>query len=107
MTRYCLRPIVLSFWASPHETISVIANWGSVRSERNSFAIKAVDPGILRDNAPSQSSPRPLPDFPTDVPAPEPHDVPVPEPMDPPAPDPGKSPAPEKPEPEKKPRPVP
>ena len=40
-----------------------------------------------------------LPDFPTDVPVPEPHDVPAWEPVDVPPPDPG--------EPEPKPRPIP
>jgi hypothetical protein len=48
---------------------------------------------------PPQEEPTPLPEFPTDVPAPEPHDVPAWEPVDPPPPDPG--------EPQPKPRPIP
>jgi hypothetical protein len=107
MIRYYLTPIKLSFWSSPHESMSAIANWGAYRSERNSLSIKVVEPEILRNASPEKPAPRPRPDFPTDVPVPEPHDVPVPEPMDPPAPNPGKTPPPEKQEPEKKPRPVP
>jgi hypothetical protein len=110
MTRFLpyMTPISLNFWASPHESMSAIANWGAYRSERNSLSIKATDPGILRNASPDKSEPRPLPDFPTDVPAPQPHDVPVPEPMDPPVRDPGEPPAsePAKP-PNPKPRPVP
>jgi hypothetical protein len=44
-------------------------------------------------------SPPSLPDYPTDVPAPQPHDVPAWEPVDDPPPDPG--------EPQPKPRPIP
>lgn len=43
--------------------------------------------------------PTPLPDYPTDVPAPQPHDVPAWEPVDDPPPDPGA--------PQPKPRPIP
>jgi hypothetical protein len=92
MIRHFLKPIALNFWASPHESMALIAHWGTVRSERNSFSIKALDPGFWRDGAPEVPKPRTLPEFPTDVPMPEPHDVPVPEPIDPPVPDPGKSP---------------
>jgi hypothetical protein len=62
-----------------------IANWGSVRSERNAYSIKAPVPQLVREVAAQD----PDPEFPTDVPAPEPHDVPAPEPIDPPATDPG------------------
>jgi hypothetical protein len=85
--------------------MSTIANWGAYRSERNSLSITPADPGILRNTSPELPASRPLPEYPTDVRAPEPHDAPVPEPMDPPPPDPGKSPP--KKDPEKKPRSVP
>jgi hypothetical protein len=115
MIRNYLPSIALSFWASPHESMSAIVDWASVRSERNSFVTIAVDPGILRASTADTPSPHPLPDFPTDVPVPEPHDVPVPEPhdvpvpepIDPPPRDPGKAPPPDKPEPKPKPRSVP
>jgi hypothetical protein len=107
MIRHYLTPITLKFWASPHESMSAIASWGAHRAERNSLSIKAADPGILRSGSPEMPAPRPLPDFPTDVPVPEPHDVPVPDPIDPPPRDPGHVPPPARPEPEKKPRSVP
>lgn len=110
MLRLYITPITVKFWASPHESMSRIANWGAVRSERNSLAIKVVDPGILRLAGPGSPAPRPLPDYPTDVPAPAPHDVPVPEPIDPPVPEPGKPPATDpskQPDPKPKTRPVP
>ena len=70
MIRYHLTPFTLKFWASPHESMSAIANWGAVRSERNSLAIQPVVPGILWDADPGTSPSRPMPDYPTDVPAP-------------------------------------
>jgi len=108
MIRYHFTSFRLSFWASPYESMSAIAKWGAIRSERNSLAIQPVDPDILWNADPGAPPSRPLPDFPTDVPAPEPHDVPVPEPMDPPVRDPGKPPDsdPEK-QPNPKRRPVP
>jgi hypothetical protein len=87
--------------------MALIANWGTVRSERNVLSIKVLCPSIESNETPEKSTPRPLPEFPTDVPAPEPHDVPVPDPIDPPPRDPGKTPKPSKPEPEHKPRSVP
>ena len=54
--------------------------------------------GDPQENPPNKRPPS-LPDFPTDVPAPEPHDVPAWEPVDDPPPDTG--------EPEPKPRSIP
>jgi hypothetical protein len=111
MIRLLTTPLVLHFWASPHNPIAELANWGEVRAERN--ALKVLDPGFSHDDSPeTPPSPSPrLPEFPTDVPAPEPHDVPVPEPIDVPPPDPGKVPAepqpPKRPGQDPKPRPVP
>jgi hypothetical protein len=96
---------MLHFWASPHNSIAELANWGEVRAERN--ALKVLDPGYAHADSPDPPSPR-LPDFPTDVPAPEPHDVPPPEPIDVPPPDPGEVPAaPKRPGQDPKPRTVP
>ncbi|MEX2315799.1 MAG: hypothetical protein WD669_01515 [Pirellulales bacterium] len=53
----------------------------------------------LPDGDPLESPPPSLPDFPTDVPVPDPHDVPAWEPVDDPPPNPG--------EPQPKPRPIP
>ena len=100
-------PVVMHFWASPHNTIITLADWGAIRRERNTFSLIPPVPEIVRDESPEAPSPRPLPEFPTDVPAPEPHDVPVPEPVDPPVPKPEKVPPPTKPKPNPKPRSVP
>jgi hypothetical protein len=107
MIRQILRPIVLNFWASPHESMAAMASCGALRSGRQGLAakLKVTVPDILGGVSPEIPQPDTLPEFPTDVPAPEPHDVPVPEPMDPPLPDPGDVPPPAEAEPEHKPKP--
>lgn len=101
-----ITPVGSCFWASPESTMSAVANWGSLRSERNALSqLKVTPPESLRGESPERPAPPTLPEFPTDVPVPEPHDFPPPEPVDPPAPDPGKSPP--APNPDPKPRPVP
>ena len=108
MIRHFTTPLVLHFWANPHNSIAELANWGEVRAERK--ALKVLDPGMLHDDSPESPSPR-LPDFPTDVPVPEPHDVPIPEPIDVSPPDLGDVPAelapPKRPGQDPRPRPVP
>jgi hypothetical protein len=100
MIRLFTTSLTLQFWASPYHSMNTLLSLGSARSERLAFTIKVLDPGFPRDDPPESPPPRPLPSYPTDVPAPEPHDVPVPEPIDVPPPDPGEVPKP-------KPRPVP
>jgi hypothetical protein len=90
-------PLVLHFWASPENTMAAIANMGSMRTERNAASLKVLIPVCLPDDSDEAPKPGPRPEFPTDVPVPEPHDVPIPEPIDPPVPDPGKEPPSKKP----------
>ena len=58
MIRQYLVPIAASFWASPHESMALIANWGTMRCERNAIAIKALDPVMQRHEIRESPSPR-------------------------------------------------
>src|SRR5688572_646453 len=90
--RLFMMPLTLQFWASPHHSMNNLLALVNARSDRLAFKLEVSDPGFPRDAPPESPPPRPLPTFPTDVPAPEPHDVPVPEPIDVPPPDPGEVP---------------
>lgn len=89
MIRNFLIPPICSFWASPHDSMTLMEPWRTTRTERNALAaLKVLVPGFPRDD-PAEPPPRSNPQIPTDVPVPEPKDVPAPEPIDVPAPEPG------------------
>ncbi len=83
---------ILRFWASPHDSMTMIAEWSVGRTDRQSVAIKAHSPDFAGDDPAEPPSRRVDPNFPTDVPVPEPHDVPARAPIDVPTPDPGEQP---------------
>jgi outer membrane biosynthesis protein TonB len=126
MIRLFTTPLVLNFWASPYHVMDSVYNWDAFRSDRRASTanVKALVSEYSRAEACAfAQGPQPLPEYPTDVPVPEPHDVPVPEPhdvpvpepIDDPPPDPGKYPPdkspseqpPKRPGQDPKPRPVP
>lgn len=106
MIRPLINPLfgAMYFWASPYESMALLASWNAGRSNRNAISIHAINPGLPTEE-PIEPSPNPT-EFPTDVPAPEPHDVPVPEPTDPIPVEPSENPPP-RPGQDPQPRPIP
>jgi len=84
---------ILRFWANPHDSMTMIAEWSVGRTDRQNVAIKVHGSGLTGDNPSEAPSRRIDPNFPTDVPAPSPRDVPAREPMDVPPPEPGEQPS--------------
>jgi hypothetical protein len=95
MRSLLIQPWHCSLIASPNSALALLSSSLSWSGRGSRLALEPE----LPDGDPLERRPPNLPDYPTDVPAPEPHDVPAWEPVDDPPPDTG--------EPEPKPRPIP